>query len=327
MPSLQSRLFLFMLRHSHLLRFRLKRRDSFDWDTPIADFRAQVGKTSTLFGKLPAQLEIAPVTIGDSELYAEWIRPVQAAHDSVILYFHGGGYVSGTCEAHRTHVAKVVQESGIGALLFAYRLAPENPFPAALEDAMAAYRWLLQQGIAAERIAFMGDSAGGGLCLATLLALKDEGVELPAAAVVLSPWTDLKCTGASYQTNLAVEALTPAQSWTVFSHYYVQDNDPGNPLISPLYGQLAGLPPLLVYVGEHEVLYDDSAKFAEKARDAGVDVTLRVGEGLFHCYPICAPLFPEATQAMTELCAFIRGHVDAARPVESVFAGDGQYVL
>lgn len=312
MPSLKSRLFLFVLRHSHLLRFRLKRRAHFDWDTPIADFRAQVETTPGLFGRLPDQIEVTPVTI--DTIYAEWIRPTQGAKDTVILYFHGGGYVSGTCQAHRTHVAKVVQGSGIGALLFAYRLAPEHPFPAAVEDSVAAYRWLLTQGISPARISFMGDSAGGGLCLATLLALKDQGIALPAAAVALSPWTDLKCTGESYRTKLAADPLTPTESWTVFSHYYVQDSDPGNPWISPLYGALDGLPPLLIYVGENEVLYDDSTRFATKAEDAGVAVTLRVGEGLFHCYPICAPLFPEATQAMEEISTFIQTHIDQAQP-------------
>lgn len=306
MPSLQSRLFVFALRYRHLFRFQLKRRDTIDWNTSIPRLREETDRAASAFGKLPAQVEVAPVTIGS--LSAEWILPAQAAKDKVILYFHGGGYVIGSCEGHRSIVAKVVVGSGVGALLFAYHLAPEHPFPAALEDALAAYRWLLAEGVSPDQIVFMGDSAGGGLCLATLIALRDQGTPLPAGAVALSPWTDLKCTGASLTTNAKADLLSWKGSWTVFSKYYAGENDPGLPWISPLYGDLQGLPPLLIYAGGDEVLLDDSIRFAEKAKAAGVEVTLKVGEGLFHCYPVCAPLFPEAKQAMAEICAFIKTH-------------------
>jgi acetyl esterase/lipase len=285
----------------------LKRRAAIDWNTSIPDYRRETEKASKLFGKLPDHIEVSPVT--RDGLYAEWILPSQEKKDKVILYFHGGGYVTGTCKMHRTHVAKVVKGSGIGALLFAYRLAPEHPFPAAIEDSVKVYRWLLAEGVSPSQIVFMGDSAGGGLGLATLIVLRDQGIPLPAAAVALSPWTDLKCTGESYKTKLKVEALAPTESWTVFSKHYVGDNDPCLPWISPLYGDLHGLPPILIHVGENEVLLDDSIRFAEKAKDAGVDVTLKVGEGMFHCYPVCAPLFPEAKQAMDEIFAFIEAHI------------------
>ena len=160
---------------------------------------------------------------------------------------------------HRLMVAKVVQGCGIGVLQFDYRLAPEHPFPAALDDSVAAYRWLLDQGLSPSDLVIMGESAGGGLCLATLLALRDKGVPLPAAAVALSPRTDLKCTGESYRTRKEV-CLSPDGSWTVFSQYYAGDNDPGLPWISHLYGDLRGLPPILIYVSEDEVLYDDSLR-------------------------------------------------------------------
>ena len=215
----------------------------------------------------------------------------------------------GSVQAHRSIVAKFVKGSEVGALLFGYRLAPEHPFPGALEDSVAAYRWLLGQGAPPSHIVFIGDSAGGGLALATLIALRDQGIPLPAAAVALSPWTDLKCTGESLRTRAKVDPLSWAESWTVFSKYYVADNDPGNPWISPIYGDLHGLPPILIYVGEHEVLLDDSTRFAEKAKNAGLDVTLRVGEGMVHCFPVLAPLFPEAKQAMNEICTFIRTHI------------------
>lgn len=307
MPSLQSRLFLFVLKHRHLFRFQLKRRAVIDWNTSIPRLRQEAEKTSKLFGKLPDQIEISPITIDG--LSAEWILPPHAKKDKVILYFHGGGYVMGSCQAHRSIVAKFVKGSGIGALLFGYRLAPEHPFPAAIEDSVAVYRWLLAQGVSPFHIVFIGDSAGGGLCLATLIALRDLSIPLPAAAVALSPWTDLKNTGESLKTKAKVDPLTWAESWTVFSHYYVKDNDPCLPWISPLYGDLHGLPPILIHVGEDEVLLDDSTRFAEKAKDAGVDITLKVWEGMFHCFPACAPLFPEARQAMDEICNFIKTHV------------------
>lgn len=304
MSSFQSRLFLFLLRHRNLLRFQLKRKNEITWETSIPDLRQKTEKDSGMFGKMPEHIEVSSVTIGN--MYAEWVRTSQAPRDQVILYFHGGGYVIGSPQSHRSHVSKVVNGSGIGALVFDYRLAPEHPFPAALDDAVAAYRWLLDQGYLPAHIAFMGDSAGGGLCLATLLALREQGLPLPNAAVALSPWTDLKCTGESLTTNSKVDLLTWKDSWTIFSHYYVKDSDPCNPLVSPLYGDLCGLPSMLIYVGGDELLRDDSTRFASKAKEAGVDVRLTVGEGMFHCYPVCAPLFPEATQAMEELCAFIQ---------------------
>lgn len=230
--------------------------------------------------------------------------PSRVKSEKVILFFHGGGYVSGSCSDHRVHVSKFVRGAGVGALLFEYRLAPEHPFPAALDDALEVYQWLLEQGILPHNIVFAGVSAGGGLCLATLLALKKRSIPLPAAAVVLSPWTDLRCSGKSYHRN-AKKCLSPQGSWTAFSSFYAGGHDPGLPLISPLYGDLHDLPPLLIFTGENEILYDDAVSFASKAQECGVKVTLRVGKGLFHCYPVCAPLFPEATRALDEICTFI----------------------
>ncbi|PKM82150.1 MAG: alpha/beta hydrolase [Firmicutes bacterium HGW-Firmicutes-14] len=306
MPSLKSRLLYYTMKNRHLLRFKFKR-DIIDWNSyeAIIGFRENVEKGAGKFGKLPAEIEVSPVAIG--EMYAEWLIPSQAGKDKVILYFHGGGYVSGTCHSHRAIAAKFVKNSQVAALLFEYRLAPEHPFPAALEDSLAAYNWLLEKGVSPSNIVFVGDSAGGGLCLTTLLALRDQGRPLPVAAVVYSPVTDFKCTGESYRTN-ARACLSPEGMGPACAKHYAGDNDPGLPYISPLYGDLHGLPPMLIYVGGDETLRDDSVRFAEKAKAAGVDVTLRVGEGMFHCYPACAPLFPEATRAMDEICGFIKTH-------------------
>jgi monoterpene epsilon-lactone hydrolase len=231
--------------------------------------------------------------------------PPNGKKDKVIFFVHGGGYVSGSCADHRIHVAKFVKGTGIGALLYEYRLAPEHPYPAALDDSVKAYSWLLAQGVSPTDIACTGDSAGGGLCLALLLALKDRGIPLPAAAVALSPWTDLTCSGESLIFN-AKKCLAPEGTATAFSKHYVGPNDPRLPWISPLYGDLRGLPPLLIYVGSDETLLSDSTRFADRAKNSGVDVRLNIGEGLFHCYPVCAPLFPEATRAMEDICGFIK---------------------
>jgi monoterpene epsilon-lactone hydrolase len=308
MPSLQSRLIYFVIRNRHLLRFRLKR-EAWDWNTSIARFRQECEEVNDRMARMPQGIQVTPVRIETlpAGLSAEWIRPDQAEKDKVIFYIHGGGFVSGSCNDHRAMVAKIVKGSGVAALLFEYRLAPEHPFPAALEDTLAAYRWLLAQGVAPEQVVIVGESAGGGLCLATLLALRDQDMPLPAAAVAMSPMTDLKLTGESHRTKANVCISPPGMS-VVCSKYYAGENDPALPWISPLYGDLHGLPPLLIYVGEYETLLDDSTRFVEKARAAGVEVTLRVGEGMVHCYPLMAPLFPEATQALEGICGFIQTH-------------------
>jgi len=234
-----------MLNNSHLLRFQLKKRKTaWDFNTSIPLFRQECEKGAARFGKLPGGIKIEPLTING--IKAEWLLPAGAVQDKTIFFIHGGGYVSGSCSDHRAPVAKFVKGSGIRALLFEYRLAPEHPFPAAMEDTLKAYCWLLEQGVASDHVVFAGDSAGGGLVLATLLALKDKGLPLPAAAVALSPWTDLKLTGESHRTNAGV-CLSPPGMSAVCSKYYAGGNDPGLPYISPLYGDLRGLPPTLIY--------------------------------------------------------------------------------
>ncbi|NMB90080.1 MAG: alpha/beta hydrolase [Chloroflexi bacterium] len=311
MPSIQSRLIHFSLRNRHLFKFRLHR-ETWDWNTSIPAFRQEC-EQGALKVKLPTGVQVIRVAIPGLApgLTAEWIRPAEGAPaEACIFYIHGGGYVSGTCSDHRGFVAKWVQASGRAALHYDYRLAPEHPFPAALEDTLTAYRWLLAQGMPPERVVMAGESAGGGLCLATLLALRDQGLPLPAAAVALSPWTDLQLTGESQHTRTRV-AIDPPGMSRVCCAYYTGAQDPCLPWISPLYGDLRGLPPLLLYVGDYELMRDDTTRFAAKAAAAGVDVTLQVGEGMVHCYPLFAPLFPEATQAMQDIGRFIQAHTGA----------------
>lgn len=305
MQSLRSRFYLFLLKHRHWLRLQRRPR-AIDGATSIPALRQRADASASRFGTVPSDVQVRPVTIGDRP--AEWIVPPQADRQRVMLYFHGGGYVMGSCRSHRSVVSKVARECRVAALNFDYRLAPEHPFPGALNDALAVYAWLRGEGHAPASIVFVGDSAGGGLCLATLLALRDLALPLPAAAVVLSPWTDLTCSGASYRRR---DPLAPDGSWQTFSRYYAGDRDPAEPLISPLHGNLRGLPPLQIFVGEHESMLDDSVQFAQKAAAADVDVRLHVGRGMMHCYPLFAPGFPEASNALREIGAFVRDALDS----------------
>lgn len=313
MSSLKSKLVIFAIRNRHLLKGHLKP-EIITRESSIPQLRKEYEEGAKKFGSIPAGIKVSPVTIpGLPEgLSAEWIHPegsadLPAAGDKVLFYTHGGGYVSGNCVDHRMHVAKFVQAAGAGALLYDYRLAPEHPFPAGMQDTLAVYRWLLSRGVAPDHIIIVGESAGGGLCLASLLAIRDEKLPLPAAGVALSPWTDLKCTGGSYRTN-AMRDISTLGSWEVWGSYYVGNNDPAHPWISPLYGDLHGLPPILIEVGDHEILLDDAVGFAEKAKNAGVDITLHVWEGMVHCFPLLAPAFPEATRAWEEVIAYIKSH-------------------
>jgi len=303
MNSIQSQFLYFMMKNRHLFQFRLNP-EIWDENTSIAAFRELCEVSNrNMEDKLPVGLQVSPFTLAG--MHAEWLIPAGANKDRVILYTSGGGYVSGSCNDHRTLVAKVAQGTGIAVLMFDHRLAPEHPYPAALDDALAAYCWLLEQGTAPENILIMGESAGGGLCLATLLAIRDQGLPLPVAGVALSPWTDLKLTGESYRTKANV-CISPKGMNVVCSKYYYGEHDPTEPWISPLYGDLHGLPPLYINVGDYETMRDDSIRFAAKAKAAGVDVTLFVGEKMIHCYPLMAPMFPEATQALKEICVFIK---------------------
>lgn len=306
MPSFKSQIIYFLARNRHLFQGKLKRPV---WDTNpqlVYDFRQMCEEGAAKSGIIPDDIEVQALEV--EGMKAEWIRPAGVKTGATIFYVHGGGYISGSCSDHRHHVAKVVKASGVPALQFEYRLAPEHPYPAAFEDGMAGYRWMLAQGFDPERMVIAGDSAGAGLTLALLLRIRDEGLPLPAAAVAVSPWTDLLLTGDSYRSN-RFKCLSPLDMAVVCSRYYCGDHDPATPYISPLYGDLRGLPPLLIMAGDDETMRDDSILFAEKARQAGVDMTLRVEKRMGHCYPFMAPLFPEAVAAMAEIGEFVRNHL------------------
>ncbi len=302
MQSLKSKILLGLVHNRHLFRLKFKKPLFDPSPEGIAKLRKQAEGGGAMFGRVPEDVEIKPSPAGC--MYAEYVFPENRNKDKIILYFHGGMYVCGSPKGHRMHVVKFATGSRKGAYVFDYRLAPEHTFPAALDDSIAAYNALLEAGYQPKNISFAGDSAGGGLCLAALLAIKDKGMELPEKAAVLSPWTDLALTGESYRTNIK-SCLSPHGSAQNCSRFYAGDNDSKNPYVSPLYGDLEGLPPIKIYAGEKEILRDDSIRFYEKAKDAGVDVSLTVGKGMCHCYPAFSPMFSEAKAAMEDICSFL----------------------
>ncbi|MFO1159627.1 MAG: alpha/beta hydrolase [Reyranellaceae bacterium] len=244
---------------------------------------------------------------------AEWVGVPESMPSRVILYFHGGGYSIGSAETHRDLVARLCRAAGARALSVDYRLAPEHRFPAAVEDAVASYRWLLEQGVPSHAIVIAGDSAGGGLALGTLLALRDKAVPLPAAAVCMSPVTDHLKSGASMDTKAAEDPLVQRKTSTANSKRYIgPDGDPKAPYASPLYADLRGLPPILVLVGTAEVLLDDSTRFVERARAAGVEMESEVWEEMIHIWPFFADL-PEAAKAVARMGLFIRSKLDRGK--------------
>ncbi|MCY3411022.1 MAG: alpha/beta hydrolase [Candidatus Heimdallarchaeota archaeon] len=220
----------------------------------------------------------------------------------------GGGWFMGSYISHRGMCSRLAKQARMKLLSINYRLAPEYPFPAGLDDCVKAYHWLQSQGYSSNQITVAGDSAGGNLTLALLLKFKAEGSDLPYSAVCFSPATDLTGSGTTYSTRRDKDPffgnLTDSQ---VFDDY-IGDNDRKNPLISPLFGSLDGLPPILIHVGEYEVLLDDSVRFVEKARQAGVNASLKVWPGQIHVFQAFSPLVPEARQSIREIAEFLNSH-------------------
>ncbi len=271
----------------------------------IADKRA-------LEDQLAAQFPLPPTiyheTITAVSVPALLLAAKGVDDQRVVLYLHGGGYCLGSILTHRDFAQRLSAVCGARVLLIDYRRAPEDPFPAALEDALTAYRWLVAEGIAPQRISLVGDSAGGGLAAATLLALKDAGEALPGTAVLLSPWLDLALTGESLVTKADEDfMLTPAQLQE-FSTMYTGSEDVKNPLISPFYGDLTGMPPMLIQVGSSEILLDDAVRFAAQAKAANVDIRLDVWQEMIHVWQGFAGIMPEAKEALMQIGAFVRNH-------------------
>ena len=278
--------------------------------TTVAERRTQYDRAERVF-PVPPEIGVKALAIKPErggEIGAEWLEPPAARPGAALLYLHGGGYVIGSPRSHRHLAAALAGAAGAATLLPDYRLAPEHPFPAAVEDAVAAYRWLLARGVSPSGVVIGGDSAGGGLTVATLLALRDRGLPRPAAGVCISPWVDLTCSGASYASKAASDPIVTQAGVSEMARAYVPTGDPRAPLASPLFADLAGLPPLLVQVGSEEVLLDDSVALAERARAAGVAATLEIWPEMIHVWHWFFPMLDEGRKAIAGIGDFVRTH-------------------
>ena len=297
MPSLRSRIFRLFLK-------RLKGR-AFSGESAQEE-RARINEAARRRIPLPRGITIRSVTAGG--VPAEWIEPAGTDPDRAILYLHGGGYILGSPDTHRGVAARLAKASAARLLLLDYRLAPEHPFPAALDDALAAYHWMINEGILPPRIVIGGDSAGGGLTLATSACLRDSGEPLPAALFCISPWTDLTFSGESVRTRADADPLLGPHG-DPLENYYAGENDPAQPLLSPLFADLRGFPPTVIHVGNDEILLSDSTRLKERMQDAGVEVSLVIWAGMWHVFPVFAPFIPEAKKAIDQIAAHIRAHI------------------
>jgi monoterpene epsilon-lactone hydrolase len=278
---------------------------------PLARRKPSVGamrlamEASALFQFMPWRVNLESFRL-DNRLEAEWLRPRTAHPTRVMLYLHGGGYVLGSLNTHRSLVGSLALRCGLNVLTIDYRKAPDHPFPAALYDARRAYRWLLRQGYHPHDIVVAGDSAGGGLALSLLLVLRDAGEALPAAGVGLSPWTDLNLPINALRRVAREEVLLlEALQMRTWGPLYAHKTPLTHPFLSPAQADLHGLPPLLIQVSSAEVLYDDVTKFARKARAAGVSVTLQPFKGLVHWWHLFWRIVPEARQALDQVAEFL----------------------
>jgi acetyl esterase/lipase len=258
------------------------------------------------------QADIAPIShqrVSAGGVDGEWITGSNAPQDKAILYFHGGGFRLGSVTSHRELVARISGACGCRVLAINYRLAPEYRFPAPLEDALAAYGGMLDQGLKPENIAFAGDSAGGNLVLTTMLGLRERGLPLPAAGVLMSPWTDLAAAGESYVSRADADPIHQRPMIVALATNYLgAGGDPRDPRVSPLYADLTDLPPLLIQVGDRETVLADSTMFADRARAVGVDVELQVWDGMIHVFQMFGEL-PDARRAIASIAEFLKQHL------------------
>ena len=243
---------------------------------------------------------------------SEWVIPKACNESKVLLYFHGGGYATGSINTHRALVSQIAGNAGIKALIIEYRLAPENKYPAAIEDAASAYQHLLDIKYMPSQIVFGGDSAGGGVCIGTLLYLRDNNIPLPQCAIALSPWLDHTLTGNSLLHNKALDPMLVAEGFPIWSKAYMGEAADDSIYASPIFHDLKGLPPIYIQVGSEEMLLDDSTRFAEKAKADGVQVTLEIYHTYFHVFNAFWRILPKAREANLKLGAFIKQQLSAA---------------
>ncbi len=295
---------------AHVLVFILKLRVKRKLKNVVDVDQARKGLVTIKF-PIPKGIRVEPGGVGG--IAGEWVQADGGESARILLYLHGGGYFVCSPETHRP-ITTAFAKRGFRVFAPDYRLAPEHPFPAAVDDAVAAYRGLVASGIPAETITVAGDSAGGGLALALLLSLRDAGDVLPAAAMLFSPWTDLAATGASLVSNDARDAMFHGDGIRRSTEVYLNGADPRTPLASPLYADLHGLPPLMIHVGSYEVLLDDSTRLGERARKAGTTVQIRIWPVVPHVWQLFAWV-PEATDSMDEAGRFLTAAGSGVRDI------------
>jgi epsilon-lactone hydrolase len=286
-----------------MLRFTMKRagRNGID----VAKVRSSIGKPRSRVLKIPPGWRVGPLTADGLTFEITDKATLSGLRDDLaVLYFHGGGYFFGSPQTHRQLALDMARHCDAPVFSLAYRLAPEHRFPAALDDAVAAYRWLAN-AFPQRRIILAGDSAGGGLALDTALEARDRGLAMPAAIITFSPWTDLTLTGPSVDSNNRSCAMFTAKGVREAAKYYLGNADPRDPRASPLYADLRGLPPHLIFASTDEVLRDDSTRFAAKAHEQGVAVELHLVPGVPHVWPIFARILPEGRESLRQVQAFV----------------------
>lgn len=295
MPSWQNNL-LYMLPRLYGFLFYRTGEFNVEYERRVLDMLGRLSKPMAPIQCMPTRVNGIP---------AEWITPESIALERTILYLHGGAFNSGSIVSHRSLVANIATACKARALVIDYRLAPEHPYPGAFEDCLAAYEWLLASGIPAKQIAVMGDSAGGTLTLTLLVHLRELSKPLPALAVCISPATDLSTSGRELDSIFKKDHLLNPKIIDTWSEMYLRDADPQSPLVSPLYADLRGLPPLLIQAGSSELLLSDVTRFVEKAREADVPVTFEVWDGMQHVWQFAAPILPEGRQAIMRIGEFV----------------------
>lgn len=286
------------------IMFKILQLQAFSWAKgSIAEQRSRQEK-STRFFKIPNDVIVNKLSADG--IQAELID-VESSKNGIILYLHGGAYAVGSVNVHREFLTRLVKACQIKVLAIDYHLAPEHPFPAALDDSLKAYNWLLSQGYNPSNIVIAGDSAGGGLAIATLISLRDSKIPLPSCAVCISPWLNLSYTREKNNNNN--DPILNPEILSIFSRYYAGHTDADNPLISPIFASLQGLPPLLIQVGTNEILLDEIKQFNEKAHQAKIEIVLDCWEGMFHVFQII-PIIPETKLSLEKISSFIVNKTD-----------------
>ena len=253
-----------------------------DHATPVEDLRRRYSALATEFGPVPQDVIAERAQLG--QVKGEWVRAADTEPQRLLLYFHGGGYVSGSPESHRALVAKLCRVGGAAALTLDYRLGPEFPFPAALRDAVDAYRFLIAKAYPPESVVLAGDGAGGGLAVATMMAIRNGGLPMPAGLVAMSPWADLTLSGWSIMQNAESDSAMSWELLFVSARHYLQKANPADPYASPVYGSMRDFPPIMIHAGSREILKDDASRLGELAAASNVPVSVEVYDGMGHLF-------------------------------------------